>query len=460
MLQRIRVGPAAWRAWSLFVVTIGVAGSSHAIASRYEALMAELEEAAPATSRIDDEQFEFDDLSRLDRQVLVETVLARNPSAESAREAWRAALADYPQVRALDDPTVEYSLAPSSIASDAVSYGQVVSVGQRFPWPGKLALEGETALAEAEAAREDYQATRLQLALMASLLFDHYYAVARSLVLTEEHRLLMEDIKAVAVAQFEAGRASQQDALQAELDLSHVLHEQVVFESRRSVIVAQINGLLHRQPQLPLPPPPEQLEPVFEDYANSEALQEEALRRRPELHGTRFRIQARESAVHLAKRQSYPDFGVMTSYNSKWMAPDHRWAIGVSLNIPIQRGARRSAVGQAEARLRQDQLQLSALVDAIRAEVEQSRQHVLEAQHVVRLYQERLLPAARAQIDAARIGYETGRDSFQALVAAERSLRTLEIQYEESLVSLRQRRAELQRAIGHIPGLAGERSAP
>jgi outer membrane protein TolC len=105
-------------------------------------------------------------------------------------------------------------------------------------------------------------------------------------------------------------------------------------------------------------------------------------------------------------------------------------------------------------------LQESAKVDGIRAEVEQSRQHVLAAQHVVRLYQERRLPAARAQIDAARIGYETGRDSFQALVAAERSLRTLELQYEGSLADLAQRRAELQRAIGHIPGLAVERSKP
>ena len=199
---------------------------------------------------------------------------------------------------------------------------------------------------------------------------------------------------------------------------------------------------------------------MLEDYANSEVLQEEALRRRPELQATRFRIQARESAVDLAKRQYYPDFGVMTSYNSLWMADDYRWTIGVSLNIPLQRRARRGAVEQAEAKLRQSQLQESTKVDGIRVEVEQSRQHVLEAQHVLRLYQERRLPAARAQIDAARIGYETGRDSFQALVAAERSLRTLELQYEESVADLGRRRAELQRAIGHLPGLAVERSKP
>jgi len=448
--------------WSCVLLSIGFAGCATTQGRRYDTLSSELREAAPTTGSTSSngEPFELDELSRLDRHALIEAVLARNPSVESAREGWRAALAEYPQVTALEDPMVEYSLAPLSIGADDVSYGQVVQVGQRLPWPGKLALRGEIALAEAEAARENYQSTRLSLALIASLLFDQYYAVARSLELNEEHRRLIEDIKAIAEAQFEAGRASQQDALQAELELSHVLHQQVVLEARRSVIVAQINGLLHRPPHLPLPSPPEQLDPALEDVASSQALQEEALRRRPELLRTRARIQGREAAVKLAEREYFPDFGVMGSYNSMWMAEEHRWMIGLSLNVPIQVGRRRGAVEQSEARLRQSQLQLDTASDEIRVEVERARQRAIEAQHVVRLYRERLLPAARAQIEAARIGYETGRNSFQSLIDAERSVRTLEIRYQEALAELGQRRAELQRAIGHIPGITDEGSAP
>ncbi|MBW2508934.1 MAG: TolC family protein, partial [Deltaproteobacteria bacterium] len=61
--------------------------------------------------------------------------------------------------------------------------------------------------------------------------------------------------------------------------------------------------------------------------------------------------------------------------------------------------------------------------------------------------------AARAQIDAAEFGYETGRTDFQALIDAERSVRTLEIQYEEALAGLGQRIAELERARGALPGV-------
>ncbi len=148
-----------------------------------------------------------------------------------------------------------YSLAPLSVRSDVVRFGQVVRLEQRFPTPGKFRFAGEVALAEAEAMRGGYEAVRLTLALMASSLFDEYHRVTRVLTLNDEHRELIEDIKASAMVQYESGRASQQDVLQAEVELAHIIHQRVMLESERRVIMAQINGLLHQRPELELPAP-------------------------------------------------------------------------------------------------------------------------------------------------------------------------------------------------------------
>lgn len=454
---------SAWsirRGWPCVILSVGLAGCATAQARRYDGLAADLRRTAASPRSTGGQSPAIEALPSLDRIAFIRTVLARNPSIETARQGWRAALAEYPQATALPDPMVEYSFAPLSIGSSDVSFGQVVGLSQRFPWPGKLALEGEVALAEAEVVRESYESTRQRLALMASMLCDQYYAVARSLDLNEEHRRLAEDIKAAAEAQYEAGRASQQEPLQAEVELSHVIHQRVVLDSRRAVIVAQMNGLLHRRPNLSLPPPPAQIDPGTHAIETSEALYEQALRSRPELRATASQIRGRESAVNLAERQYYPDFGVMTSYNSMWMQPDHQWMVGLSLNIPIQLGARRGAVDQAEARLAQARSQLLSADDEVQVEVERARQRLIEANHVVRLYRERLLPAARAQIEAARIGYETGRNGFQALIDAERSVRTVEIAHQEAIATLGQRRAELDHAIGRVPGLPLEGDAP
>src|SRR5688500_15958691 len=70
--------------------------------------------AAPAQAASDDL---FAGQATLDRRALVAAVLARNPSIDAARWAWRASLSRYPQETALEDPMLEYSLAPASVGA-------------------------------------------------------------------------------------------------------------------------------------------------------------------------------------------------------------------------------------------------------------------------------------------------------------------------------------------------------
>jgi cobalt-zinc-cadmium efflux system outer membrane protein len=444
-------------AW--LIGSTGLAGCTHGQRARYDALRSALDDAESRSSPAEDPSIEpasFAVDRPLAREALVLAVLERNPNVEAARQAWRAALAEHPQARSLEDTMASYSLAPLSVRSDVVRFGQVVRFEQRFPTPGQLRFAGEVALAEAEAMRGSYEAVRLALALMASSLFDEYYRVTRVLMLNDEHRELIEDIKAAALVQYEAGRVAQQDVLQAEVELAHIIHQRVMLESERKVIVAQINGLLHQRPELELPAPPARITPPSIQVLGTEILQQEGLDNRPELHAARSQLQAAESAVALAKRDYSPAIGLMGEYNSMWAETEHRWMAGVSLNLPLQIRSRKGAIEEADALAGQAAAWLSSKRDEVRVEVDQARQRVLEAQHVVHLYQERLLPAARAQIDAAEFGYETGRTDFQALIDAERSVRTLEIQYEDAIATLGQRTAELDRARGLIPGVEHE----
>jgi len=445
------------------LLAFALAGCAGAQTQRHDRLYSAWRASArpsPGSAKAASEVRAIDGSDTLDRSTFVLAVLARNPSLESSRQAWRAALAEHAQERALDDPMLEYSFAPLSIAPSEVRYGQVITLSQKLPWPGKRALAGEVALAEAEAAQADFEATRLHLALMASLLFDQYYAVERSLELNQQHRALVRDIQSAAQAQYETGRASQQEPLQAEVELAHVEHQRIVLTSRRAIIAAQMNGLLHRAPETDLPPPPAALDIPDFTTGTSAQLQEEALSNRPELRGQHAKIRSRQAARDLADRESFPDFGVMASYNSMWAMPEHQWMVGFSLNIPLQLGRRRGAVEEADARVAQAKAELLSVSDEVRVAVEKARQRLIEAGHVVHLYRDRLLPAARAQIEAARSGYVTGQTGFQALIDSERSLRNVELSYQEALATFGERRAELVRALGRIAGLAREGGVP
>lgn len=389
----------------------------------------------------------------LERHKLLATVLERNPGIAAARQAWEMARERIPQAESLDDPMASYALAPLSVAGDA-RFGDQLRIGQRIPFPGTLRLRGEVAAAEAAAAGQRVEEVRLRLATMASLLFDGYYLVARALEVNAEHLRLLEDVQKVAVSRYGAGLAPQQAPIQAEVEAAHLLHRQVVLETDRRTLVAQLNALLHREPRAPLPAPPREL-PVPAAPAR-EAIAATILATRPELQTQRAEIEARRAAVKLKQLDFYPDFEVMTSYNSMWGMEEHRWMVGVGVNLPIWRKRIRAGVAEAEARLGSAQSTLARLEDEVQAEVEVALQDLHEALHVILLYRNRVLPAARDQIAAARAGFETGANTMLSLIDAERSLRTAELNYYQALADANTRRAELDRALGRLPFAAAE----
>ncbi len=386
----------------------------------------------------------------LDRAALIQAVLERNPGVAAAREAWAAAREEIVAAGSLDDPMARYGVAPLSIASDDAPFGHEIEVAQRFPYPGTRKLRGEAAAAEAAAAEQGVEAVRLELATMASMLFDDYYLASRALAINAQHLRLLEDFQRVAVDRYAAGLAAQQEPLQAEVEAAHLLHEQLVLETERRTLAARINALLHRPPRAPLPPPPEDpgLPPPPEETGGAGA---EALAARPELVARRPEIAARRTEVALQKLLFYPDFEVMASYSSMWDLPEHQWMAGVGVNLPLRRRRVRAAVAAAEARLAAAESDLVRLEDGVRAEVEIAAERLREALHVVHLYRNRVLPAARDQIAAARAGFETGAASMLELIEAERSLRTAELLHDQALAGAFSRRAELERALGRLP---------
>ncbi len=418
------------------------------LTTRHQELDQAWQRAAPPAASADDP---FAGHAVLDREALIAAVLARNPSIEAARWAWRAALARYPQETSLDDPMLEYGVAPASLGSSRVDSAQRVALSQAFPFPGKLALRGEIALAEAEAAGRDHDAVRLRLAALASLLFDERYLIERKLAVNEAHRALLADLREIAVARYEAGSASQQDPLEAELEQAELLHRDVMLRADRAVTTEQLNALLHRSPALPLPPPPAALEPIGSAPGERAALVERARAERPELRAAEARVRGREAAVDLARREFLPDLKLMGAYDSFWEESELQPMLGVELNLPLRRRKRLAALEEAKASLEEARSMRAGLDDQVQLSVRRAFERLAEAHHALEIVRDRKLPAARDRVDAARAAFESGQSDFSALVGAERSLRDAELDYEQTLVEVSRRSAELARATGELP---------
>jgi outer membrane protein TolC len=215
----------------------------------------------------------------------------------------------------------------------------------------------------------------------------------------------------------------------------------------------QINLLLHRPPGAPLPPPPPRLEPPPADELEAAARLARALAERPELRASRARVCSREAALRLAGRERLPDFRLTAMYDGLWQDEerDLRPFVGVEINLPLQLSRRRAAVDEARAELEQARSEHAALEDEVRLELASGADRLEEAQHLLSHYRDHLVPAARDQADAARAGFETGRNDLAAWIAAQRSLREVELGLEQALATVSRRSAELVRATGLLP---------
>lgn len=395
----------------------------------------------------------------LERGAYVQAVLHRNRTIESARQAWRAATGRVRQTGSLEDPMVTVDVAPLSIGSSA-RFGWDAMVSQHLPWPGKLALDETVAHAEADAARSDFEAARRELALTASLLFDQYFVAVRSIEVNAHHVALMRGMQAAATAQYEVGRGSAQDPLQAEFELTHMEHDTLILASERDVTVAQMNELLHRAPEMPLPPPPNQLaSTTTPDVLEAGSLETQAVERRPDILAARQHAKAAQARADRASREYLPDITVSTAFNSMWDTPEHRLTVGLSFNLPMQTGRRGGAVDEAKAMRAQYEADAERMSDAARTAVVVSLKQLEESGHVLHIFEERLLPIARKEVDAARAAFISSQVPFVTVIDAEKNLRGVELDQQTAQADYDRRRAELDRALGRIPGLDGKDDA-
>jgi outer membrane protein TolC len=392
------------------------------------------------------------DAAELAVEELVALVLAHSPSLAQMTAAWQAAQARYPQVTSLEDPMFGVALGPDTFRPDDPNtrFAYRLEISQKYPFPGKLRLRGESAQAEARAASNDVDDMRLRLIESAKSAFFDYYLAERALEVNEKSLALLRDFLSTIKA---AGRTRpvEQDFLQAQVEIGREQKRRLALERLRQVAVARINTLLTLPPDRPLPPPPRSLT-VGEELPAVEDLRASAVARRPDLQALANHLQADEAALALACKEYYPDFEPFVMYD-RFMGntPDNRdlaTMVGVRMNLPVRLARRQGAVAEAQARLAQRRAELARQMNEVGFQVQEAYAQVRESSQAVRLYEQTILPAAEQSLKAAQTAYVTGKVPFVSLIESQRSLVGLREQYHEAVADYYRRRAALERAVG------------
>jgi outer membrane protein TolC len=389
--------------------------------------------------------------------VVLALVDARNAELREARDRAMAAEARVGAAARRPDPELKGELWGVPLARPlALRDSQTIMLGlrQSFPAWGSLDARERAARADAAVATESIETRRQELAATARRAFAAYERADREARIHLEHAGLTSRIVEVARALYAVGRGTQQDLLDAEVELSRLHLDVSGVEQQRRSAAALLNALMGRAPDAPIGPVPDAdadagpaLDAGDEPAEAAEARLDE---RRPELRAAEHAVARSAAALDLAKREArLPTVMVGADY---WYMPmfeiKHGYGAMVSMSLPWLNPGRRDEVIAAERASGAERSAREAQRVAARYQLRDADSKVRAAREVLTLLHERVLAQARRSYEAAEAQYRAGKGGVAPVLAAARSYLQVRVDELRALADLETSRADYARAAG------------
>ena len=376
---------------------------------------------------------------RLTIQEALELADKQNLDLAAARRQRAVALAGVQIARQRPNPSANFT-ALRDEPHEGLFFDQPVEIGGQRARRIEVARQ-EGALTEVEIAtlaRQVRRSTR-----------EAYYAAAYARAESERLARVVElarRLQQIAEDRFKAGDVAQLEVIQTGLETSRAEADLEVARQREKVSMTQLNALLNESATKAW-----ELAGTLEDgtpTARLEDLVSRAFQSNPELQHLGGEKKVEESRHSLLKAERIPnlDFEAGVDFNSP---RDFRYGprSQVSIGLPLF-SRNQGEIAQSLANQRVLDAEAAATERSVSARVEAGF-YDLEAQRTqVRLYHDRLLPAARQLESMAEESYRAGKTNVLTAIQAQQDVQSVESSYLQSLEQLQDLYAGLEETVG------------
>ena len=376
-----------------------------------------------------------------------------NPELHQRMLEAEAAHAGTGAVSALPDPSVQVELmdftnaaagGPTTLLPGEVGAARYL-VTQPLPFYGKRKLRGK--IAEGKAAQSDAERDAAQLEIESGIkaAYARYYQAAGQARILAETLELYRAMEKLVLARYGVGLVPQQDAIQAQSEITATQIAQVDTERKRREAVAALNALLDRPADAPLASP--SALPMARGSVTIEGLSEAALSHSPNLARDQAAIDTARDARALTLRDRYPDFelGVRNTRPKDGVAS---WDLMMTMTVPFQQSARRSREAEAGYQLEAAQAARESTRARTLGRLGEALAGYQGSRDQAAMLRGTLLPQVQATLKAARAGYETGQVDFTTLIQAERQILKTRLDLLDAEVESTIRLSDLEQLTG------------
>ncbi len=370
---------------------------------------------------------------------------ANNPGVEAAFYDWKAALEKVPQARTPPDPRVGYGIFTPDIRGRTPDRIQDFRASQEFPWFGKLDLEAQMALKEADTAKARYQAMKLKLSYDVTTAYADYYYLGRVINIMRRNLELLKYIETVARARYSVATSGHTDVIKAQVEYGKLDNDLRTMQDMQQAVAAKLNAALGRPANTPVPWP-SSLPEASASVAEADLL-EWLKTGNPELKGLASDIEKERAELARAGKDYYPDVMLEADYMDMRGMPDEPM-LGFSINLPIWREKYRAHEAEAQSKLRSAQQTAADRQNMLASDLKMALYGLQNAARRIALYHDVLLPKGTESLKTNESAFSAGKIEFMDLIEAQRMLLEFEMSCERARADQAQRLAELDMLVG------------
>ena len=383
----------------------------------------------------------------------LEYAALQNAGLRSKFSQWKAALERIPQFHSLPDPKFHYGYYISEVETRVGPQNHRVGIAQTFPWFGKLGLRNDKASAEAEIAKERFDAEKVRLFYQVKAAYYEYYYLGQAIDITHQNIELLKNLEGVAQAKVRAGTGIS-GVMQAQIEIGKLEDRLQALNEMRLPIAGKLNVALGLKTDSHLPMPKAiTYSPVSIDWDLLASFTNQSNHKVKRL---KHQVKTRSIDVALAKKQFYPDLQLGMDYIATGESVNPGVSdsgkdpvmVTFSVNIPLWYGEKRAALAEAEHQYHASIAELQNTRNQLNADLKMALFEFQDAERKFILYQTTLTTLARNSLNVARESYEGGRVEFSELIDAQRLLLEFQLSYERARTDHEISIAKIERILG------------
>ncbi|OFW19982.1 MAG: hypothetical protein A3H97_22460 [Acidobacteria bacterium RIFCSPLOWO2_02_FULL_65_29] len=381
---------------------------------------------------------------------LLQEALEKNPELIALRAQVGVVRQRPAQERFLDAPMAEAQVWqwPFNSINPGDTNMYMFMVTQDLPGRGKRQLRAAVAEKDITLAESDIAIRARDVVNQIKQAYASLYIARKAISVYLDSVELLRQIADVSQAKYTTGRISQQDVLKPVVELSRRHTDIIMFDEQAKLATARLNVLLNRAPETPIGP---LVEPQEQTMLPATAdLQRLALDRQPELQRAHVEVERAEAELASVRGDYKPDFSVQGGYMLMPRMTD-AWTARIGITwpkAPWSRGKIDARVAEHTAAIQAAKARTQAMENMVRLAVQEAYVRAKSAQDRAALLRTTILPQSQQTLEVSRVGYQTGRVDFQALIDNQRVLLDVNLNYFRALSDFAQAVADLERAVG------------